>query len=98
MKEAFPNIKCNDGFTMSVQAREFCYCSPRSDQGPWTAVEVGFPSEREELLMEYIEVPGGDPTTNVYPWVPVEVVQKIIAARGGTNEEGEQVMRTITGT
>ncbi len=90
----FPQIRCNDGFTMSVQANGFCYCSPRSDVGPWTAVEVGFPSQREELLMEYAEEPD-KPTDTVYGCVPIEVVQKVIDAHGGTNTLGQDVIQTI---
>jgi hypothetical protein len=93
----FTHIKCNDGFVMSVQAAATCYCYPRRDTGPWSEVEVGFPSEKENLLMEYAENPER-PTDTVYLNVPVEVVQKIIANHGGTNEEGEKVMRTVTGT
>tara|TARA_A100001515_G_scaffold95226_1_gene76329 strand:- start:295 stop:618 length:324 start_codon:yes stop_codon:yes gene_type:complete len=90
----FPRIQCNDGFNLSVQARAFCYCSPRNDEGPWTAVEVGFPSEREELLMEWAE-DSGRPTDTVYGWVPVEVVNEVIAKHGGTNEDGAAVLNAI---
>lgn len=37
-------IVCKDGTTLSVQASDGHYCSPRNNRGPWTAVEVGFPS------------------------------------------------------
>lgn len=90
----FPRIECNDGFTMSVQARAFCYCSPRNDQGPWTEVEVGFPSEREEMIMEWVE-DETNPTDTVYGWVPVEVIQQVVAKHGGTNESGTAVLNAI---
>ncbi len=69
---------------MSVQASETHYCTPRIDYADiYTEVEVGFPSEREELVMPHIEVPGGVPTKNVYPWVPSQVVADVIKKHGG---------------
>jgi hypothetical protein len=53
-------IVCSDGFTMSVQANEYAYCEPRcNDAEEYDNVEVGYPSKREELLMEYAESPTG---------------------------------------
>lgn len=77
-------MKCKDGFTMSVQASSGHYCRPQKDEGPWSAVEVGFPSEFEELLMPYKERARHDPPTKaVYAWVPVEVVENVIEKHGG---------------
>lgn len=39
-----PRVICNDGETLSVQAGQCIYCTPRDDFGPWDKVEVGFPS------------------------------------------------------
>lgn len=77
-----PAIVCANGFNMSVQASAGHYCSPRNDAGPWTCVEVGFPSNKCEELMPYAENPS-DPCGTVYGWVPVEVVEKVIANNGG---------------
>ena len=90
----FPRIQCADGFNLSVQAREMCYCTPRSSVGPWTEVEVGFPSDREELLMGYAESPS-DPTGTVYGWVPVETIADVIAKHGGTNAAGAAVLNAL---
>ena len=78
-----PHIQCRDGFTMSVQASEFHYCTPKNNIGPWTRVEVGFPSQKEDLLMDYAEDPD-HPTETVYGYVPVEIVIAIIERHGGT--------------
>jgi len=91
----FPPIVCNDGFKFSAQARSGCYCEPREDNGPWTAVEVGYPSEREELFMPYVE-DESRPTDTVYGWVPVSVVREVIAKHGGTDNSGELVLRTFS--
>ena len=77
-----PEVWCKDGFHMSVQASHFHYCSPRNDVGPYSAVEVGFPSRKELTLMPYVE-PHRNPTQAVYGWVPVEVIEAIIEKHGG---------------
>lgn len=79
-----PQIVCADGFKMSVQASGYHYCSPRDSEGPWHSVEIGFPSERVEAFMPYID--GGeetDPTDTVYGYVPLELVAQAIADHGG---------------
>ena len=78
-------LHCNDGFSMSVQAHYGVYCSPRvdpSETGYYSEVEIGFPSEKEELLMGYVE-DYDNPTDTVYGYVPVEVVQEVIEKHGG---------------
>ena len=72
-----PHIFCKDGFEMSVQAGDGLYCEPRVnlESGEYAACEVGYPSQKEELLMPYIEDPT-EPTKAVYPYVPVEVIEK----------------------
>lgn len=75
-------IECKDGFRMSVQASSMHYCTPRNDEGPYVAFEVGFPSEREEALMPYAEEPDA-PTETIYGWVPAHVIDEIVAKHGG---------------
>jgi hypothetical protein len=90
-KIARPRIECENGLSMSVQASEFAYCQPRENEGPYTHVEVGFPNREVAALMPYIEMSDGDPTESVYPWVPIEVIVKIIEEAGGAREtEWEQ--------
>lgn len=79
-------IVCADGFNMSVQASETNYCSPRVDHAErYTAVEVGFPSQMEPLLMEWAENENM-PTETVYGWVPSERVALVCAKHGGVVE------------
>ena len=75
-------VVCADGFQMSVQAGDGMYCTPRDDYGPYSEVEIGFPSEREECIMPYCEDPN-DPTGTVYAYVPKAFVTYIIAKHGG---------------
>jgi hypothetical protein len=71
---------------MSVQANESAYCSPRhNDSGKYSFVEVGFPSEKEALLMPWAESPE-DPTGTVYGYVPVDVVTNVLVKHGGMVE------------
>ena len=75
-------VVCADGFRMSVQADQFTYCSPRDDKGPYTTVEVGYPSAYDFYLKGYAEDPDR-PTDTVYGWVPVEQVRLCVDAHGG---------------
>ena len=80
--EVRPAIDCVDGLRLSVQASHTHYCKPRTDNGPYSAVEIGFPSDAIPEIMEWAETPS-TPTETVYGYVPVEVVDAVIAAHGG---------------
>lgn len=59
--------------------------------GPYTHVEVGFPSEVPEpweIWSEFVEDPES-PTSTVYAYVPVEDVRALVELHGGevTTEE-----------
>lgn len=77
-----PLLVCADGFSLSVQASMHHYCTPRNNEGPWTEVEVGFPSVLEEILLPYAE-DEEDPIETVYGYVPVSVVRGVIRKHGG---------------
>jgi len=77
-------VICADGFSMSVQASNGHYCSPRDNTGPWQMVEVGYPSERVESFMPYVDGnPEGAEWETVYGYVPVEIVVDAIVQHGG---------------
>ena len=78
-------IVCADGFAMSVQASSSAYSTPREDVGPYTAAEVGYPTEEESLLMQYVE-DESRPTDTVYPYVPSTVISLVCAKHGGIVE------------
>jgi hypothetical protein len=76
-------IKCADGFTMSVQASAYHYCSPRiTGLTIYNNYEIGYPSEAEPLLMPYAE-DAEHPTDTVYGYVPMQVLADVIAKHGG---------------
>ena len=79
-------IICADGFSMSVQASGTAYCTPRKTGAVrYSEVEIGFPSSREDLLLEYAE-DQGNPTETIYGWVPANIVSLVIVKHGGIVE------------
>jgi len=79
-------VVCASGFSMSVQANNGAYCSPRINNAKsYDEVEVGFPSAEEPLLMEWCE-DKDDPTGTVYGYVPAQVIVNVIAKHGGMVE------------
>lgn len=78
-----PWLKCKDGFVISVQAGYGLYSNPRiNGADEYTTVELGFPSEADDLIMDYAEDPDY-PTETVYGYVPVEIVIKLTEKHGG---------------
>lgn len=84
IQDTRPRIICKDGFSMSVQAGESIYSKPRKnlESGEYTHIEIGYPSKEEELLRHYAEDPR-ELAKTVYPYVPIEVVEKVIEKHGG---------------
>jgi len=81
-----PRIICKDGFSMSVQCSYGNYCSPREDNKKfYTSAEIGFPNEKEDLIMGYAE-DEDKPTGTVYGWVPSSVIDEVIKKHGGIDE------------
>lgn len=77
----FPEMECADGFKMSVQGHYGAYSFPRDDFAEnYSQLEIMCPREPvfEELERGY-DV--GD--ARIYPYVPVEIVERAIAAHGG---------------
>ena len=86
-KDNAPRIECADGESLSVQASETHYCSPRQNEAMWTEVEVGFPSkEPPETWREYFDGnwDEGDRTGSVYGFVPIFLVLDYINSHGGS--------------
>lgn len=82
IQENRPRLLCNDGFSISVQASKFHYCRPRLDGAQdYEEVELGYPSNEDELINDYAE--DDDYTRTVYGYVPIEVVEKLIEKHGG---------------
>ena len=59
---------------------------------PYESVELGFPSEADDLINEYAEIGFNDTpnyTNTVYGYVPVDIVEKLIEKHGGFKETRE---------
>jgi len=87
MKPIAPRIKCVDGVSLSVQASQYAYCLPRQDEGPYHAVEVGFIEDADGKPMvppeSWAEFADGQFPSDVYGYVPVEIVESFIETHGG---------------
>jgi hypothetical protein len=77
------HIHCADGFRMSVQASELHYCEPKSDIGPWTEFEVGYPTPPEPLLFPYGSLREDGSYDSVFGNVPAELIDRIMVKHGG---------------
>ena len=80
-----PHIVCSDGFEMSVQVGYSLYSEPKKVAKRYSAVEIGYPSEREPLIEKYVESIYEDPdyTDTIYPYVPVKIVNQVLKKHGG---------------
>lgn len=87
-----PMLYCNDGYSISVQASAHHYCSPRlNGLQDYKSVELGYPSEEDELINDYAE-DDSDYTDTVYGYVPIEIVEKLIEKHGGISNGCYEVL------
>lgn len=82
-----PRLILKDGTSLSVQASEHSYSSPRDNKGPYTKVEVGFPSETPPKAWKDFAEDWDNPTGTVYGYIPLTMVMLHIGAHGGINRE-----------
>ena len=88
-RKYFERVVCADGFSVSVQATQFNYCTPRDNAGPWSSVECGFPTSKDPILEKWAEDPEAEIckesglVQTVYGWVPSKVILEIIESHGG---------------
>nr|WP_318375411.1 hypothetical protein [Enterobacter sp.] len=81
-------VVCFDGYSISIQANNAAYCQPRDDIediAGYDSFELGFPSEADKSILDYAEN-GGNPVDTVYPYVPRDVVERLIEDHGGIKE------------
>ena len=78
----FEFVRCEDGFGISIQASRTSYCIPQNDIGPYTQVELGFPTIPDFLISKYAEMPDSL-TETVYGYVPVGIVKALLIKHGG---------------
>lgn len=83
-----PPITCPDGFECSVQTGLGMYSTPRNNFGPWTEVEVGYPTQKVDDWLNWAEDPN-NPTETVYAYIPVSIVETELKKRGWEYDENE---------
>ena len=81
------SITCRDGFEVSIQASAGHYCIPRSDEGPWSHVEIGYPSDLCEELIPYS---AGD---GIYARVPIEIAERLVIKHGGIKDNSTKELK-----
>ena len=82
-----PRLILADGASLSVQAGGGFYCLPRDNKGPYTKVEVGFPSETPPETWKEFAEEWDKPTNTVYGYVPLSMVMLYIGAHGGIDRD-----------
>ena len=76
-------VVCSDGFSISIQGgTSMHYCHPRKLCNVYEKVELGYPSEPEELITTYAEGPE-KLTETIYGYVPIEIVEEVVEKHGG---------------
>lgn len=78
-------LRCKDGFSISVQASRYHYCTPRvTNAEHYETVELGYPSTDDATIFDYAE--STNYTNTVYGYVPVHIVDILIEKHGGIDE------------
>lgn len=87
-----PRMIFMDGFSISVQASNTCYCSPQTNSfinklSKYDSYELGFPELNgekyfDELIESYKEETG---ESAIYPYVPKKLLIDLIDKHGGIN-------------
>ena len=89
-----PYVVCKDGFTVSIQASDTHYCSPRKIVDLYREMELGYPSDEEELIMPYCE-DESKPCNTVYGFVPVKIINEMLEKHGGIDIDATLEERSI---
>jgi hypothetical protein len=92
-KPNYKRVFFNNGGNVSIQASSTHYSHPRDNFGPYTEMELGYPSRDTQIpesMLRYVEQGinddeegNSDPHDNVYPYVPVSVIKELIELNGG---------------
>ena len=87
MVSQMPRLVLADGVSLSVQASKHSYSSPRDNYGPYTKVEVGFPSETPPEAWKEFAEEWDKPMNTVYGYIPLSMVMLYIGAHGGIDRD-----------
>jgi len=82
MKELSKRYILHDRTILSIQASEMHYSAPRNNIGPYTKAEVHFALGTGPD--DWIDYQDGEEAV-YYGYVPIDLIEKLIADRGGIN-------------
>ena len=86
-RDKIPPVICADGFHMSVGVGVFYFSRPRNcDAEEYTHMGIEFPSDADPLILEYA-YDKDHPTETFYIYVPVDLIDAVIAKHGGARHE-----------
>lgn len=77
-----PRIVCREGLSFSMQAADGLFSTPSNNQGPWSAVEIGYPSRSVAAFLPFAD-DASSPTRTFYREVPLAIVAAVIRNHGG---------------
>ena len=79
-------VVCKDGYSISIQAHEGAYCSPRQDVAEcYSLVELGYPNQSDSLIDHLAETPD-KPKKTIYGYVDVNTVYLLLTKHKGIIE------------
>ena len=82
-----PRIICKDGTSLSVQASETHYCTPRDNGGDYYQKEVGYIKDVDNKALvppdSWRTFADGVFPSDVYGYVPTTLIEEFIEAHGG---------------
>jgi hypothetical protein len=87
-KRIFPRMVCSDGFEMSVQGHWGAYSCPRDDFAD-RYQEVEIMCKADPILDEHGGHDSGE--ERIYGYVPIEIVERVIAAHGGLADASGEI-------
>jgi hypothetical protein len=82
-------VTCADGYSISIQGGTFYhYCDPKKNCNVYHALELGYPSEPDDMIISFAEEKEYL-TGTVYGHVPIEIVEDLISKHGGIVSWGQ---------
>ena len=86
------------GGELSIQGNSYAYCAPKSDDGPYSMLEVAYFNEDGDMVLipefkDRADDPDGK--TVVHGWVTVERIKELLKSDGYTDENIEGIFDRI---
>jgi len=82
-RKQYTRVVCADGVSVSIQAGEGIYSTPRDNRGPYTHIEAGFPSVEPPASWREFAEDAENLCGTVYAYMPYDCVDEFINIHGG---------------